>query len=278
MAHDLVDSYYEMFRDSMSRSDSLVYFNARANARALSDAKMAYLAKHALKMKDRTPLIVCDIMMKNGANGHKKGEPSPFTAADPNDPKKIRRYYPMMANKFAPYDEGYAMETTQNEYYVSVNDNEDHYWYYAMAHADDCYGITDVQFLEDVPEWYTPRGDNAYPGSGFDIRKNRVCVRFEAPGTNDSQKITGFGLYKKSDDPFTPTRVMCATAGAELRAHPTPQEQADWEYFWRTGFYNKTQWNEGTFSVHCKIWPCMTRTPLDYHKVQNAHHPKKWGE
>lgn len=185
----------------------------------------------------------------------------------------------MMANKFAPYDEGYAMETTQNEYYVSVNDSEDHYWYYALAHADDCYGITDVQFVKDVPEWYTPRGDNAFPGSGFDITKNRVCVRFEAPGVEDSRKITAFGLYEKSDDPFTATRVMSATAGAELRPYPTSQEQSQWESFWNNGgWYNRTQWNEGTISVHCKIWPCMTCKPLDPEKVKNTYHPKKWGE
>lgn len=279
VAHDLVDAYYEMFKDSMTPADRAVLDNATANAWALVDAKQAYLARHATEMRDRTPLIVCDIMMKNGENGHKHGEPRPFTAPDPNEPNKIRRYYPMMANKFAPYDEGYAMETTQNEYYVSVNDSEDHYWYYALAHADDCYGITDVQFVKDVPEWYTPRGDNAFPGSGFDITKNRVCVRFEAPGVEDSRKITAFGLYEKSDDPFTATRVMSATGGAELRPYPTSQEQSQWESFWNNGgWYNKTQWNEGTISVHCKIWPCMTCKPLDPERVKNTYHPKKWGE
>lgn len=279
VAHDLVDAYYEMFKDKMTAADEAALANATANAWALVDAKQAYLARHATEMRDRTPLVVCDIMMVNGENGHKRGEPKPFTAADPNEPNKIRRYYPMMANKFAPYDEGYAMETTQNDFYVSVNDNEDHYWYYALAHVDDCYGITDVQFVPDPPEWYTARGGNAYPGSSFNITKNRVCVRFEAPGVDDSNKITAFGLYRKNDEPFKATRVMCATAGAELRPHPTSQEQSEWESFWNGGgWYNKTQWNEGTISVNCKIWPCMTCKPLDPAKVKNAHHPKKWGE
>lgn len=279
VAHDVVDAYYEVFKDALTEADRATLANATANAWALVDAKQDYLARHATEMRPRTPLVVCDIMMRNGSNGHKKGEPRPFTAPDPNYPKKIRRYYPMMANKFAPYDEGYAMETTQNDYYVSVNDSEDHYWYYALAHIDDCYGITDVQFQTSAPEWYTIRGDNAYPGSGFDIKKNHVCVRFEAPGTNDSNKITAFGLYKKSDDLFTATRVMSATGGAELRAHPSSDEQMAWENFWNAGgFYNKTQWNEGTITVHCKIWPCMTRTPLDLERVKNTYHPQKWGE
>lgn len=280
MANDLVDTYRSMFGGRMSQADSLALENAYANVVKLSGAKMDYLERHAHKMTDATPLIVCDIMMKNGANGHKNGDPQPFVAPDPNEPSKYRRYYPMMANRNAPYDEGYAMETTQNDYYVSVSDSEDHYWYYAMAHEDDCYGIVDVQFVPDPPEWYTARGDNAFPGgNGMNITKNRVCVRFADPKASGQKKFTAFGLYNKNDGSFNPDRVMASTAGSELRPNPVQSEYNDWRAFWSSGAsYVKTQWNEGTFTQHVKIWPCYSTSPVGNDRVKNAIHPKRWGQ
>ena len=157
-----------------------------------------------------------DIMMKFGTNGHKNGEPQPFVAADPRNPTTLRIDYPMMANKYAPADIGYALETSQQEYIV-CEDSKDEYWYYAMALENECDGIVDVIFGKSK-DYYYKRGDHAAATGGLLNTKNYVLVKFFDETVNSpAEKITAVAIMEGS-------KVIASTGGSELKRSPTEGE------------------------------------------------------
>lgn len=280
MGKNLLDMFVAYNLNKLTHRDSLVMNRMTHLIDSLSTERIKFIEKNANAMTDRTKLVVADFKMINGSNGHKKGEPTSKVLEDPRETGKYRIYYPIMANKYNHYskDEGYALETTQNAYYNGALDNQDHYWYYALGHEDDCEGIVDVQFLDKTPEFYVRRGDSSDPG-GLVVTNNYVCVRYFDKGVHDpSQKITAIGLYRKHKGDFDPCRVIGSTGGSELRWHYNETEYNAWFNWWNTGAsYVETQWNEGAMTTDEPLWPCISRKDLDINRIKSGIcHPLPW--
>lgn len=274
----LVD-YYEAY---VAEACDYPIINAMNNKIvALSEEKVKYIEKNLVEMRAKKKLVLADVMMKKGNNGHKSGDPQPFVAENPRngDEMEYLIYYPIMANKNAPCDRGYAVETSQDKYYV-ISDSYDHYWYYALAPEDMVTGIHDIKFEDEEKDGYHFRGDHPDQG-GVEVTKNHVCIKYYLDDPTATRKITAFGLYKRDGDsgPFDPDRIIGSTGGSELSLSATTTEINNWENFWsQEGFYNKTQWAEGIISVNTKLWPCMTTTQLPIERISNRTitHPKTW--
>lgn len=280
LANNVLGIYLSRFGDQMTHADSVAYERMENVVKKLADAKMDYLESHQFMANSRSPLILADVIMKNGSNGHKSGEPKSFIAEDPRHPGKKRVYYPMMANKYAHYDKGYAVETTQNAFYNAAADDEDHYWYYALAHENDCDGITDIRFLTEgeIGDYYVKRGDCSDCG-GLIITDNYVWVKFAEPGTDISQKLTAFGLYDKKDAAVEPTRIFASTGGSELKRNCLESEENAWKEWWSTqSWLSKYQWNEGSMTFDIGIWCVLSTKPLDIKRFKgdNVCQPLPW--
>lgn len=280
----LLHTYYNLVYEPC---DSTVFKKAENNIKAIQAADSLYINSHYKEMGPKERLVLADVMMKKGANNHKKGDPKPFVAENPRysagDKARYLTYYPMMANRHAPADHGYAMETSQNKY-LHFPDDADHYWYYALAPEGDVTGIVDIECDDDDDGEYHPRGDHPDEG-GISITKNRICVKYYDEKKNKpNQKITAFGLYLKEKHPkdghFNVDAVCASTGGAELQTNYTGSEVDSWKEFWKSGEINVSQWNEGALSVPNPLWPCFSRKNLRLKRVSNnnVQHPKKWGE
>lgn len=286
MANTILGIYLSQVRpEEMTEADKAACERFEQNAGKLSDARISLIEEHAQDMGARTRIVVADFMMKNGSNGHKKGEPSSFIAKDPRDPtgKKYLMYYPMFGNKYSPTDKGYALETSQNAYYPAAADNEDQYWYYALAKETDCDGIVDIRFLmeKEFPDYYFARGDGGHCG-GLILNDNFVCVKYYDPAINvPSQKITAVGLYLKEngDKSVSPSRIIASSGGAELPLSATESEFNSWMQWWSSD--SKVidyQWNEGSMLGETALWGVCSTKDLPVDKVKRITHPKKWGE
>lgn len=287
LANDMLLMYYSVNAGQMTHDDSIAANRSEKVIEKLCDAKIPYLEAHAFKAAERSRIVVADFMMKNGENGHKKGDPKSFIALDPRDnsKKKYLIYYPMMANKYSPVDKGYAIETSQDKFYPGLLDDEDQYWYYALAHENDCDGIVDFKLVKDseAGDYYHPRGDNAdVGGSGGLLNNNRVQVKYFDPAINDpSEKITAVGLYLKKDDNKTvkTDRIFASSGGSELAPNATESEFNAWDEWWKTGSrVVDYQWNEKGLINQVRIWGvCSTKTlPISRFKDKGICHPKPW--
>lgn len=278
----LVDYYLEYVAEPC---DAKVIDAMNEKVITLSNQRAKYVEDNMVQMKAKTRLILADVMMKKGRNNHKNGDPQPFVAENPRfsrgDKLQYLIYYPIMANRNAPIDRGYAIDTSQDKYYV-IGDDYDHYWYYAMAPEDQVTGIHDIIFKDKEEDGYKFRGD--HPDQGWvSVTKNRTCIKYYLDDPTATRKLTAFGLYIRDGDSgaFTADRIIGSTGGSELSMMATTAETTNWKNFWnKSGFYNKTQWAEGGVSVNTKLWPCMTTEPLPIERISNRNvtHPKKWGE
>ena len=281
LAHDIVAAYYLNFKDEMNEEDVKAYNNAASNVNALIEAKEDYLNAHAAGMTAKPRLVVADMIMKYGDNDHKNGQPQPFVGTDPRNASRKWIYYPMMANKYAPVDRGYAFESSQDDYTVAV-DTKDEYWYYAMASENDCDGIVEIQFEidgDDAVEYYTRRGDCAHEGSNDTNKANYLWVKYYDPSSYDaSQKITAVGFYDKNDDV---KQIIASTGGSELKRNATEGETREWESFWQDREARDKPWNEGGADIHYhQFYPVYVRKDLPIKRMNesNVCHPLKWGE
>lgn len=240
-----------------------------------------YYNEHCVTLKD-SPMVIVDFMMKTGSNDHKNGEPASFVAKDPTG--VYRHYYPMMANKNAPVDDGYAIETSQSDYVVA-SDNNDHYWYYALGHVDEnagFYGITDVLFDDMDHDGYTKRGDNTNTGITGVLDENYVYLKYASKGTPQKQLITGIGLRETDND-----KIIASTGGTEM-VYPWGSDDSRFNNYWSdSNSYttNIDKWFAGALVKNCNFKPAYTTKPLDVNfSFGNGNtkghicHPKKWGE
>lgn len=279
LAHDMVSAYYLNFKDEMSESDINAYNNAADNVNALINAKEQYLNSHAQQMTPKPRLVVADMIMLYGENGHKNGDPKPFIGTDPRNASRKWIYYPIMANKYAPCDNGYALETSQDDYTVAVDTN-DEYWYYALASETDCDGIVELQFekegSKDV-EYFVKRGDCSHESSNDTNTSNYLWVKYFDPAQyNASQKITAVGFYDKDDKV-----IIANTGGSELKRNASESEVNEWNSFWSDREQNTKLWNEGGIDIHSNhIYPVFVRKDLPIERMTEANvcHPLKWGE
>lgn len=270
-------------------------------AERLADERVTYIANHATAIYEARPVVLADFIMLKGKNGHKTGEPKPFIGENPLDRKKYLIYYPIMANRLAPTDQYYAFETSQDDYVVTW-DSEDQYWYYALTPSDTTQagaGISDIIFetegnVKDASAKgqkyynYVQRGDDSRPGGVASTNKH-VYVRFYSSNDKDlgKEKITAAGFWtdelrkKNSDLPYC-WSIIASTGGSEL-SYPHDDLDTIWENFWNTdkAVYTDMRWHKGGLvesEFHNKIKLCYTTQPLVKEKLKNIRQPLKWGE
>lgn len=264
---------YDLVKDSVRKNAIMKYFEA-------------YDEKHTPK-RTMPRAILADFMSVYGRNDHATGDPKSFVAQDDFGNQLI--YYPLMANDNAPTDRGYALETSQSTY-VSVNDNKDQYWYYALSYDDVHPGLTDVTISEDRPSGYSKRGDNAdISKSGIIVNKN-VYVKYATSDTPKDKLITGIGIYDRDADGHP---IIASTGGTEWkRPFELPDNKKLFESYWTTEWRvdpSCEPWFKGATNHH-PLKLCYTTKDLpenfkfgvtaDNQPVNTPpiSHPKKWGE
>lgn len=279
---------YKLEGDSEDKSSLLPIYELVVDTKR-KEAIKTYIEDFTEKHTPSTiesPMIVVDFMMKAaGTNKRKDGMPESFIGEDPYGQK--RWYYPLMANKYAPSDAGYALETSSNDF-ISITEDDDHYWYYALGHVDDkVYGITDIRFAEDGADGtdgFTRRGDHCHVG----IKNNKVLesryvyLKYAKQGTADTQLIKGIGLEDLEEE-----KVIASTGGTEMVYPFGSDDYSRYNKYWGKGLYKVTgtHWYTGGYIRKCKIRPVYTLKPLDVNfsfgdgnaKGQISH-PRKWGE
>lgn len=284
MATNVVNAVENLLNDQkLSHQDSVMIDNARSNVEKLSGAKVDYVARHLTYPKEASRLVLCDVMMKYDQNKQRSGKPEPFVAKDPRDDSKYRTYYPMMANKFfdkargTEHQRGRAIDTNVDCFIVAVETGS-HYWYYALAHEDDCTGIVDITFYDHLENNFTYRGDAASVGSGVLNYPKQVCVKYYDSKHPDDQKITAFGIY---DDHGEVNNIIASTGGSELALEATESEYNEWAKFWE-GAKAHHEWPKYAFyhggwaSIPHGIYVKYTTKTLPISNIKNVKHPEKY--
>lgn len=251
--------------------------------KALEDYIETYYKEHVDTLTE-APMIIVDFMMKAGDNDHRAGNPKSFVAKDPYGIYRI--YYPMMANTHAPLEDGYAIETSQQEYIVAT-DKADHYWYYALGHLDKeagVYGIVNIIFDNKDNNGYTRRGDHSDTEISGLIDNNYVMLKYASKDTPEDQIITGIGLRRKSDG-----KIMASTGGTEM-VYPWGADDSRYNKYWGDSnsydYNDDYNWFKGGLVFNCNFYPAYTTQPLDINfcfgdgNYENTpiSHPRKWGE
>lgn len=285
---------YDVLIPEKTEADKEALLRLINNYNALVEAKDAYLDSKQVLPKPKSRLVLADILVKSEANGHKKGTPVPFVAQDPNDQDNYLTYYPMMANPNAPCDKGYAFESSQNDYVVGV-DNDDKYWYYAMASEDDCRGIVDAVFCQSgtVEEfnggkYYVARGVHADHELSGAMDNNYLYVKYydEAVDLDPGKKVTAIGFANRDND----NKIIASTGGSELRLNATQTEEIRFNEFW-----NQKNWNwyngqerigkgwcylEGGLVTYNQFFVVYTtqNLPIERFNENTVWQPKRWGD
>lgn len=267
----------------LSLQDSLILENARANIALIQDRKMDYVSRHLTYPKEASRLVLCDVMMKYDSVKKGSGRPEPFVARDPRDDSKFRTYYPMMANKFfgiygnTADQKGFALDTNVDSFIVGAGTGS-HYWYYTLAHEDDCQGIVDIKFYDHLETDFTYRGDAASMGTGLLNYAKKVCVKYYDPGRNSkSEKITAFGIY---DDNGSVNNIIASTGGSELALEATGSEYDKWADFWN-GCKDHHEWPKYAFyhgggHIPHGLYVKYTTKDLPISNIKNVKHPRKY--
>ena len=251
---DAVATEMESNLGEITKKDSNLLEIARENITKIKLARKKYIDENALDEQGKSNLVLCDVMMKY-QDTRRKGGPEPFVAPDPRDNSKNRTYYPMMANenfnnnKSTAKMRGKGLDTN-DEVFVAAVHYGSHYWYYALAHENDCDGIGDIKFLtedearKDYP-FYTKRGDHARNGlGGLLVNKRHVYVKFIDKNETTTEKITAFGLWDnkaKTGSSQDEKHIFASTGGAEYFSVFTESEYNKFKNFWNTSKVKKTK-------------------------------------
>lgn len=285
---------YEQLVTDRTESDSEALSTLLKNYSELLNAKDDYLNSKLAVIYPKSRLVLADIIIKSGTNGHKKGEPEPFVAQDPNDQNNYLVYYPMMANMNAPTNKGYAFEFSQKEYVVA-SDEDDKYIYYAMAPSDDCLGIVDAVFCqkktaEGFPNgrYYVARGVHADENMPGALDNNYLFVKYYDEGVDQdpAKKVTAVAMVNCDDN----DKIIASTGGSELRMNATQTEENKFNEFWSR---DKWDWYTGEERVgknwvfykgglvfHNRFFVVYTTQDLaiEHFRESSVWQPKKWGE
>lgn len=263
------------------------------NYSELLNAKDDYLDSKQVVQRAKSRLVLADILIKSGANGHKNGEPTPFVAQDPNDQNNYLTYYPVMANANAPCENGYAFEPTSH-HYIDATDHDDKYIYYALAPSDKCLGIVDAVFCQEGTakdfnggKYYIPRGVHADHDMDGALDNNYLFVKYYDEGVDidPSKKITAIGFANIDNHDV----IISSTGGSELRMNATETEENKFNQFW-----DKKNWNwyagdrsgkswvfyEGGLVRHNRFYVVYTTQdlPIQHFREGSVWQPKRWGE
>lgn len=267
----------------LNHNDSLILQNAHANVAKLREDRIDYISRNLRYPERGSRLVLCDVMMKYDKKVAQSGKPEPFVAKDPRNANKKRTYYPMMANKFfdkkkqTENQRGHAINTNVGCFIAGVPSGS-HYWYYALAHEDDCTGIVDITFYDHLEDGFSYRGDPANMGSGLCNYPKKVCVKyFDSSRDVTSQKITAFGIF---DDHKEVNNIIASTGGSELSLYATSSEEKYWNDFWK-GAKDHHKWPRYAFyhgwsSIPHGIYVKYTTKDLPIKSIKNVTHPEKY--
>ncbi len=263
------------------------------NYSELLNAKDDYLNSKQVVQRAKSRIVLADVIIKSGSNGHKNGDPVPFVDKDPNAPNNYLTYYPMMANSNAPCDRGYAFEPTSSDYIVAT-DYDDKYFYYALAPSDDCQGIVDAVFCQkgtaedfNGGNYYVARGVNANEELTGALDDNYLYVKYYDEGVDHdpSKKITAIGFLNKDDH----DKIISSTGGSELRMNATQTDEnrfnefwAEKNWTWYAGERKGAKWcfYEGGLVKYNQFYVVYTTQdlPIKHFREGSVWQPKKWGE
>ncbi len=284
---------YDQVVTDKSEADMEAVTRLLNNYSDLLNAKDDYLNSKQVKQQAKSRLVLADIIIKSGTNGHKKNEPAPFVAQDPNNQNNYLTYYPMMSNSNAPCENGYAFEVTCH-HYIDATDYDDKYFYYALAPSDNCLGIVDAVFCQEGTakdfnggKYYIPRGVHANHEMSGALDNNYLFVKYYDEGVDHdpSKKITaiGFANVDKKD------KIIASTGGSELRMNATQTEENKFNQFW-----DKKNWNwyaddrsgknwvfyKGGLVKHNRFYTIYStqELPIRHFRESSVWQPKKWGE
>ncbi len=249
-----------------------------------ADESPYFQSKNLFSTPEDSRLIVADFMMLQGKNGHKDGDPAPKIMEGPDKVKRI--YYPLMANENFPTkkEAGYAAETS-SKYFITATDDVDHYWYYALDHADACNGIIDVKISNKNQTGYVQRGDHADTGITGSIDNNYIWLKCGDDETQDTMKITGFALLDIDNE----MKAFASTGGTEMESTWTDKAKEYFNNYWSTGNFTSIDtrfYSSGLVRDH-RVTVGYTTKEIKRHymkhgvgddKVSKICHPKKWGE
>ena len=295
MADMVVDAVEYLFTcyGKMSEADRRVLENARSNAADLRARRSMYLMNHIIQDPEKTPVVICDVMMVNDPERRTGGKPEIFVAPDPFDKTKMRTYYPMITSPY--FDPKKGSKTmrgmpidTNDDVFIGARHTSSHYWYVSLAHRGDCNGITDIRFSSKDIAGYIRRGDHAGNGLGGLLpHKRYVYVRFADSSTKPSSLITAFGLYDSHDDyknkiaNFTEShRIIDTSLGADIPSVHNMDHINAFLAFWGKGF---TKGDDSFFSgggaIPHYIYPVYSTEPLPLTELSKINRPyPKWGE
>lgn len=275
-----VETEMKAQRGRITGPDSIMMVNARNNIKKIKLARKDYIDRNTLVEQSKSNLVICDVMTKFH-DTRRKGGPEPFVAPDPRDNSKYRTYYPMMANQNFHDENGTAkmrgkgLDTNDN-LFVSAVFYGSHYWYYALAHENDCDGISDIKFLTEEEArskylFYTKRGDHARHGlGGLLVHKRYVYVKFIGKNDSVSKKITAFGLWDdqvETSDSSKEKHIFASTGGAEYFSVFTETEYDKFKNFWNQSEVEKSKGNlrfyqgGGAVTLH-HFFPVYSTEPL----------------
>lgn len=256
----------------------------KAAAEKYMEAYLAGKVKELIEAK----LVLADIKMIAADDHREKGTPKPKVDVGPDGVTNYL-YFPMMANKHAPTDKGYAMQTHQDEYVVDSGTNA-HYWYYALGYDHKCNGFTDIRFDNHEHDDWTRRGTHANDGVVGAINNNYVMIK---PGTSTTpyeDKIKAVALMKESDKGCTTLgdRLMASSGGAEFKKpFESSETKAAFDNYWGQGYgrYDTTVFYTGGLVTYNHFYIVYSKNPLPLTKLSFGDGnttppicpPTKWG-
>lgn len=294
VAQSLLTGYKATFYGlAMTDADKRLIALLEDNVQKLKDAREDYLLKLGQDY-EKQPYILADLMMvttdRDEKTGHPDGEPKPIVRSDPFGVKRI--YYPVMANDYAPGDQGYALEVGQpkplkTKYYIN-DDNvvKCQYFYYALAPQNETPGIEDVKVKTDGGEFsarYIRRGENSTVGLGYgNLEPHYIYIQyFEDPDNRSNSPITAvvFHVVNGSKKDY-----IANTGGAELAPGGSTQTNVYDEWSSRTysldiydDWFSSSHWDSNKqYGFNFNIG--YTRNPLRIKSIKEINQPKRWGE
>jgi|GEM_PF-6388168 len=264
--------------------------------KARKEVVVAYLDEYIeskINGKSESAMILADVYMKTGADGHLAADPKPFVATGPDGTTKLL-YNPIIANRNAPVDNDYALETSQTPYITAAGAATDQYWYYALTHdrQSEGNGITGIKFATAAGDGFIIRGDNAALNMGAPgIEPNYVCLKLAPAGTPVDQKITGFGIIQQNTT--ATANIIGTSGGTEMRA--PYDENANFKRYWQNPTFPFSSavtpwWGNDPGVENIPLYPVWTLAPLgeieqgpgeqyEYvFKWINVYRPIVWGE
>lgn len=205
------------------------------------------------------PLVLADVMMKIGPDGHKKGDAKSFVGVGPDGKKYV--YFPMMATDrhFYSSQHGYCLETNQDEYITAKTDNG-HYWYYALGYDSDCDGFSSVRFHDDNHKGWVRRGNSCQDGIDGRMQHNYVMLCTERSGElTYEEKVKAVAIARTDRSDLIPSDEFIGTSGGSEKQLPfaSSANNAAFNDYWSSWKkYDGNHFYEG-------IW----QTPHDLHII-----------